>query len=168
MPYNSDQISLKFTHYLTREYHELDSVWYIDEILNRKSQNDPNENPSHQLFMRFSRRARTLLYTVPSYIVYILTLLMFWLPQTSNQRVLIGSASLIISTLLIYMMSVNMSHSDLSAWPILGKLYLFNIVLLTFAILFSSFIINVAQPNHTKSVPDWLRKVSVVLSIYFK
>ena len=88
---------------------------------------------------------------------------MFLLPQTSSQRIIVGSLCVIISTSLAYMMSINLPKHDISSWPLLGKLYLFNIVLLTVSLLFSSFIIKVAHVDHLKTVPDWLKKVLLIL-----
>ena len=161
MPYDNEQIQLNFSTFYTREIHKYDSIWEIENFNNIPA-TDPENNPVNVLVITFTRQVRNYLYTLPSYIVYILTLLMFMLPQTSNQRIIIGSVSLVIATLLTYMMSINMPQSDLSAWPLLGKMYLFNIVLLTFSLMFSAFIINISQNDHLKSVPDWLRRVNIM------
>jgi hypothetical protein len=121
MPYDMNQIRLSFTSYNTREYYNYENIWSIEDVTGIQSV-DPESNPVHIMLVRFKRKIRNYLYTLPSYIVYILTLLMFMLPQTSNQRVTIGSVSLTISTLLTYMLTVNMPHSQVSAWPLLGKL----------------------------------------------
>jgi hypothetical protein len=121
MPYDLEQVRLWFTSYRTREYYNYESIWSIDDVSGIASV-DQESNPVHIMLVRFKRTIRNYLYTLPSYIVYILTLLMFMLPQTSNQRVVIGSVSLTIATLLAYMLTVNMPHSDISAWPILGIL----------------------------------------------
>lgn len=52
-----------------------------------------------------------------------------------------------------------MPNSDIASWPLLGKLYLFNIIMITFSILFSTLIVNISQIDHQKTVPDWLKKV---------
>jgi hypothetical protein len=120
MPYDIDQIRLSFTSYNTREYYNYENIWAIDDVSGIASV-DQESNPVHIMLVRFKRKIRNYLYTLPSYIVYILTLLMFMLPQTSNQRVIIGAVSLTISTLLTYMLTVNMPHSQVSAWPLLGR-----------------------------------------------
>jgi hypothetical protein len=48
------------------------------------------KNPQSLLQIQFKRNIKSYAYTIPSYIVYILTLLMFLLPQQSNQRLIIG------------------------------------------------------------------------------
>jgi hypothetical protein len=70
-------------------------------------------------------------------------------------------------TLLTFMLSNMMPHSEISAWPLLGKLYLFNAVMLTFSLLFSSFIINLSQTHHNKSVPNWLKIVCSFVNLLF-
>ena len=160
MPYDKKQITLTMSSYYTREYHLYDHVWIIDDFQNVPSVDQSNGNPTNTLQIKFTRKVRNYLYTLPSYIVYILTLLMFLLPQTSNQRIIIGSTSLIIATSLAYTMISSMPHNDISAWPLLGKLFLFNIVLLTFSLIFSAYIIKISHQDHLKTVPDWLKKVS--------
>ena len=59
----------------------------------------------------------------------------------------------------------NMPTSDIVAWPLLGKLYLFNLIMISFSILFSTFIVNISQTDHQKSVPEWLRKVPKFLNL---
>jgi hypothetical protein len=58
-------------------------------------------------------------------------------------------------------MSTRIPHDDIAAWPLLGKLYLFNMVLLTASILFSAFILNISQNDHNKSVPHWLKMLTI-------
>ncbi len=49
-----------------------------------------------------------------------------------------------------------------------GKLYLFNTVLITFSLGFSAFIINSSRGDHVKSVPDWLKRLTInILSKLF-
>lgn len=67
-----------------------------------------------------------------------------------------------MTTILTYMLSNSLPHTDIQAFPLLGKLYLFNAVMIAFSIMFSSFIINLSQTDHLKSVPDWLRKVNFI------
>ena len=114
------QIRFSLSTFYTREYFKYDSMWMIEDLKSVLS-TDSENNPIQIVKIVLNRNTRNYLYTLPSYIIYILTLLMFWLPQTSNQRIIIGSTSLIIATLLIYIMSINMSHTDLAAWPVLGK-----------------------------------------------
>lgn len=93
MPYDLRQASLTLGTYYTEEYLSYESIWTIDD-LNSIPTKDQNNNPVFILQMRFKRKIRNYLYTMPSYIVYILTLLMFLLPQTSNQRIIIGKIHL--------------------------------------------------------------------------
>lgn len=64
-----------------------------------------------------------------------------------------------ITTLLCSIMTNSVPNSDIASWPLLGKLYLFNIIMITFSILFSTLIVNISQIDHQKTVPDWLKKV---------
>lgn len=119
MPYDSDNMKLSLNTYYTREYYNYDNIWEIADISSIPS-TDTENNPISIILFKFKRKVRNYLYTLPSYVVYILTLLMFLLPQTSNQRIIIGSISLIIATLLTYMMSNEMPKADVAAWPLLG------------------------------------------------
>lgn len=160
VPYTTDQISLQLqVFYTDDENRKYEHMWDIDNF--NVYHTEQNKSPGVLLQMQFKRKFRNYLYILPSYFVYFLTLLMFILPQTSNQRIMIGSTCLIISCLLAYMMSNSAPNHDISAWPLLGKMFLFNIVLLSFSILFSTFIINIASGDHLKSVPDWLRKLTI-------
>lgn len=158
MPYDIKQMALSMSTYYTIEYHTYDQIWKIDDFNNVPSIDQSNNNPTNTLQIKFVRQVRNYLYTMPSYIVYILTLLMFLLPQTSNQRIIVGSTTLIIATMLAYTMSISLPNNEISAWPLLGKLFLFNIVLLTFSLLFSAFILKISHQDHLKTVPDWVKR----------
>lgn len=153
------------TSFYTSEYNKYDSIWSIDGIavIDIEGKN----NDTSVLQVTFKRKYKNFLFTMPSYIVYILTLLMFLLPQQSNQRITIGATCLVITTLLCSILTSSMPNSDIAAWPLLGKLYLFNIIMISFSILFSTFIVNISQNEHQKSVPDWLRKVLKDTLFYF-
>lgn len=157
-PYKS-QVQLEMTSFYTSEYNKYDSIWSIDGIavIDIEGKN----NDTSVLQVTFKRKYKNFLFTMPSYIVYILTLLMFLLPQQSNQRITIGATCLVITTLLCSILTSSMPNSDIAAWPLLGKLYLFNIIMISFSILFSTFIVNISQNEHQKSVPDWLRKFTI-------
>ncbi|RMZ94595.1 neuronal acetylcholine receptor subunit alpha-5, partial [Brachionus plicatilis] len=161
MPYTGDQIELTMNVYYTDDgTKKYQHIWDIEDF-NTNVTNERGIKSSALLQILFKRKYRSYLYTLPSYFVYILTLLMFMLPQRSNQRIMIGSTCLIISCLLSYLMSNTVPNHEISAWPLLGKLFLFNIVLLTFSIMFSAFVINISGGNHTKNVPSWLRKLTL-------
>ena len=89
MPYDLNEVRMDMGSFYTEDYNEYDNIWAIDDMTNLDSI-DQNRNPVNILQMRFKRKLKNYLYTVPSYIVYILTLLMFLLPQNSNQRIIIG------------------------------------------------------------------------------
>ena len=42
-----------------------------------------------------------------------------------------------------------------------GKLYLFNTVLITFSLVFSALIIAASRGDHVKTVPDWLKRLTI-------
>ncbi|CAF0769090.1 unnamed protein product [Brachionus calyciflorus] len=161
MPYSIDQTWLSLSVFYTKDEDiKYEHMWDIENF-NSNSTIDDNRNQIVVLQLQFKRKYRNYLYTLPSYFVYILTLLMFILPQTSNQRIIIGSTCLIISCLLTFMMSNSTPNHEISAWPLLAKMFVFNIVLLTFSLLFSAFVINIARGDHLKSVPSWLRKLTI-------
>ena len=120
--YNSYIVDVFINYLPIREYHKYDQIWQIEDAkwIPQASQ---ERFPVNFLRVDFRRTVRNYLFTMPSYIVYMLTLLMFVLPQTSNQRILIGTTCLIIATLLAYTMTANLPHTDISAWPILGRAY---------------------------------------------
>lgn len=76
------------TMYTNEENSKYEHIWQIEDLY----VGSPLENNSQYtvLQIRFKRQIRNYLYTIPSYIIYIMTLLMFMLPQTSNQRIIIG------------------------------------------------------------------------------
>ncbi len=168
MPYNTDQVNLQMAFFYTQELHKYTPIWSINNINSIETKEDSTE-PGNLFRITFKRTMKGHIFTMPSYIVYILTLLMFLLPQHSSQRLIIGSTCLVISTILSYMLSNALPRDDISAWPIVGKLYLFNTILLTFSLLFSMFIINIASCEHaTRGVPDWLKRFTInILSRVF-
>jgi hypothetical protein len=89
MPYNKDQVELVMESYYTKEFYGYDTIWTIEDI-DLIETNDLDYNPVSIVHMKFKRNIKSYIYTMPSYIVYILTLLMFLLPQQSNQRLIIG------------------------------------------------------------------------------
>jgi len=160
IPYDPNQVALVMSAFYTQEFHKYGSIWRIDDLILGDTL-DVFTNPVSCVRLKLKRNAKSFLFTMPSYSVYILTILMFLLPQQSGQRVIIGATSLIISTMLSYMMSNSLPHNDISAWPLLGKLYLFNAILLTISLIFSAFIINISREEHTRSVPDWLKRFTI-------
>lgn len=120
MPYNYDQVILRMATFYTQELHKYTPLWTIKNIAQVDTQDDARD-PLSVLRVEFKRKMGGYLYTMPSYIVYILTLLMFLLPQQSNQRIIIGSTCLVISSLLIFMMASSLPHDDVAEWPLLGK-----------------------------------------------
>ena len=165
MPYDLNQIKLSMSSYYTNELNKFESVWSIEDLDEVVTS---DQYPTCEILIRFKRVMKNNLFTMPSYIVYILTLLMFLLPQQSSQRIIIGSVSLVITTLMSYMLTNSISHNEVNTMPLLGKLYLFNSVLLVVSLAFSAFIIKISSSDHTKAVPDWLKKVTInVLSKIF-
>jgi hypothetical protein len=51
---------------------------------------DPFGKSMDNLLVSLKRKVKSYLFTIPSYIVYTLTLVMFLLPQQSSQRIVIG------------------------------------------------------------------------------
>lgn len=96
MPYCLKQVNLSLTSFYTKdENKKYEHIWDIED-LNVISKIDKVygiefKNPVSMLQIIFKRKIRNYIFTIPSYIVYILTLLMFMLPQSSNQRIIIGS-----------------------------------------------------------------------------
>lgn len=160
MPFNRDQVNFTVDTTLALNKKSTNSLWdvidiqYFDKL-------DPYNSPIENLVVILKRKTKSYINFLPSYLIYIMTLIMFLLPTNSSQRILIGSVCLVMTTVLAYSLSNSLPHDDIAAWPLLGKLYLFNVVLLTFSLLFSSFIINVSKENHLKSVPDWVKKVTI-------
>jgi len=160
MPY-SKQVILKMDKLVAMvDDNSPKSLWSIVDMQYRAA-SDPYGNTVNSLILSMKRRMRYYLFTTPSYVIYIMSMVMFLLPQTSSQRLIIGASCFVMTTMLTYMMSNNLPHNDIVAWPLVGKLYLFNSVLLAFSLVFSAFIINVSQGNHLKSVPNWLKKLTV-------
>lgn len=57
---------------------------------------DPLGDPMNNLLVTLKRKIKSYIYTIPSYIIYTMTLIMFLLPQTSNQRIIIGNVLITI------------------------------------------------------------------------
>jgi hypothetical protein len=144
--------------FFTREHHNYDNLWSLEDFSHLNTFDSEN-NPMSILQIIFKRKSSHFLFTLPSYIIYMLTLLMFILPQKSNQRLIIGSICLVMDTILIFMMSKSLPSNDIDSWPVLGKIYLFNMVIMSSSLIFSAFIINIGNNEHTRTVPDWLKKV---------
>lgn len=123
MPYNLEQVKLSMSSYYTNELTKIESVWSIEDLDERVSLSEIY--PTCQVLIRFKRIMKNNLFTMPSYIVYILTLLMFLLPQQSSQRIIIGSLCLVITTLLSYMLTNSISHNEVNTMPLLGLLFFF-------------------------------------------
>lgn len=90
MPYTGDQIEIIMNVYFTNdENRKYQHMWDIHDfkvdVVNKKDQ-----KCSAFIQFLFKRKYRNYLYILPSYFVYILSLLMFMLPQESNQRIIIG------------------------------------------------------------------------------
>ncbi len=163
MPYKSEHVKLQMALFYTQEMHKYTPIWSINSINSIETHEDSTD-PSSLFRITFKRTKKGHVFTMPSYIVYILTLLIFLLPQQSTQRLIIGSTCVVITTILIYMLSSSLPKDDITAWPIVGKLYLFNTILLTFSLLFSMFIINIVSCEHaTRGVPDWLKKFTIYI-----
>lgn len=118
-PYATKQVNLSISSFYTNDYSKYQNIWQIADIRNTQILT-LDKYPTSFLTIQLKRNVKNYLFTLPSYVVYMLTLLMFILPQTSNQRILIGSTCLIIATILTFTMSKNMPRSDISAWPLLG------------------------------------------------
>jgi len=121
MPYNLDQVALRMATFYTQELYKYTPMWRIENV-EQVTTTDEARDPISIVRISFKRSMGGYLYTMPSYIVYILTLLMFLLPQQSSQRIIIGSACLVISSLLIFMMANSLPKNDISAWPLLGTI----------------------------------------------
>ena len=89
MPYNKKQVNLRMASFYTQEYHKYEPILSIENI-NQIDTLDSGRDPLSILRIQFKRTTKGHTYTLPSYVVYTLTLLMFLLPQQSNQRLIIG------------------------------------------------------------------------------
>jgi hypothetical protein len=83
------QIDFSYSAYYTQEYKKYDNIWQIHTV-KWMSTLTQDKYLAKYFTIEFNRVVRNYMFTLPSYIVYMLTLLMFVLPQTSNQRILIG------------------------------------------------------------------------------
>ena len=89
-PYRPEQVKFRLSVFYTEEYEKSGTIWQIDKFFTVDTK-DSLGNQMHLCQVLFKRKIRTYLFTMPSYIVYILTLLTFLLPETSNQRLTIGT-----------------------------------------------------------------------------
>lgn len=90
MPYTEDKIELIFNVYYTNdEISKYQHMWIIENFNTVITKGTGTKN-SAIIQVLFKRKYKNFLYTLPSYFVYLLTLLMFMLPQKSNQRIIIG------------------------------------------------------------------------------
>ena len=60
--------------FYTREYHYYDSAWIIDDFRSVTTIDETTQNPTNTLQVKFVRKIKGLVLTLPSYIVYLLTL----------------------------------------------------------------------------------------------
>jgi len=104
----------KLESFLTIESYNYDTIWSIDEKISIVLVEEEKNNPINVIQIILRRKFKNYLFTIPSYVVYILSLLSFLLPQQSNQRIIIGAVCLVITTLLCSMMSNSLPHTDIA------------------------------------------------------
>jgi hypothetical protein len=92
MPYNSKEIALNMSSFFTRKLYNFETVWSLDFDPNQTPKENDDNFITDSLKIKLTRKYKNYLLTEPTYIVYILSLLMFvlLLPQKSNQRIING------------------------------------------------------------------------------
>jgi hypothetical protein len=90
MPYNSKEIALNMSSFFTRELYNFETLWSLDFDPNQSPKENDDNFITNSLKIKLTRKYKNYLLTYPTYVVYILSLLMFVLPQNSNQRIIIG------------------------------------------------------------------------------
>jgi hypothetical protein len=90
MPYNSKEIALNMSSFFTRELYNFETLWSLDFDPNQAPKENDDNFITNSLKIKLTRKYKNYLLTYPTYVVYILSLLMFVLPQNSNQRIIIG------------------------------------------------------------------------------
>ena len=91
MPYDSSKIELNMTFYKANEFSKYENMWSIENFMPTPTSSSESNTILRTMKLEFRRKNKNYLYTFPTYVTYMLTLLMFMLPQNSNQRILIGT-----------------------------------------------------------------------------
>lgn len=88
MPYNLNEAMLNMSSFYTKDLDNYETMWSLD--FGMQSETFEPNFITKTVKIKLTRKYKNYLLTFPTYVVYILCLLMFLLPQNSNQRIIIG------------------------------------------------------------------------------
>lgn len=117
----------------------------------------------HYLLM-FQRQSRYYVITVivPSMTLSLVSLLVFFMPPNSEEKVSLASSNLLAMLLFQELVSTSMPPIG-TEFPLIGSFFVASIVVNTISI-FSSILIMYLHNKHNNPVPTWLRKVAIIKS----
>ncbi|GAB6031877.1 hypothetical protein CHUAL_010273 [Chamberlinius hualienensis] len=121
--------------------------------------------PYVDITFRISMRRKTLFYTVnliiPCMFISFLTVLVFYLPSDSGEKVTL-SISILLSLTVFFLLLAEIIPPTSIAVPLLGKYLLFTMILVTLSICVTVVVLNVhfrSPTTHTMS--PWVRRVFI-------
>ena len=121
--------------------------------------------PYPDITFNVTMRRKTLFYTVnliiPAVGVSFLTLLVFYLPSDSGEKVTL-SISILVSLTVFFLLLAEIIPPTSLAVPLLGKYLLFTMILVTLSICFTVGVLNVHfRSPSTHDMPAWIRSVFI-------
>lgn len=123
------------------------------------------DEPYVDITFRISMRRKTLFYTVnliiPCMFISFLTVLVFYLPSDSGEKVTL-SISILLSLTVFFLLLAEIIPPTSIAVPLLGKYLLFTMILVTLSICVTVIVLNVhfrSPTTHTMS--PWVRRVFI-------
>ena len=119
--------------------------------------------PYFDIYFNITIRRKTLFYTVnlivPCVNISFLSVLVFYLPSDSGEKLTLG-ISILVALLVFYLLLIELIPPTSLVIPLLGKYLLFTLILVNLSIIFTIIILNLhhRKPN-THKMPDWMKKV---------
>merc|ERR1712141_892776 len=123
------------------------------------------EEPYPDIFFNITMRRKTLFYTVnliiPCMGISFLTVLVFYLPSDSGEKVSL-SISILLSLTVFFLLLAEIIPPTSIAVPLLGKYLLFTMILVTFSVVVTIGVLNVNfRTPATHKMAPWVRKTFV-------
>ncbi|XP_068242824.1 acetylcholine receptor subunit alpha-like 1 [Palaemon carinicauda] len=123
------------------------------------------EEPYHDIYFNITMRRKTLFYTVnliiPCVGISFLSVLVFYLPSDSGEKVSL-CISILLSLTVFFLLLAEIIPPTSLAVPLLGKYLLFTMILVTLSVMVTIGVLNVnfRSPSTHKMAP-WVRKIFI-------
>ncbi|XP_043211956.1 acetylcholine receptor subunit beta-like 2 [Amphibalanus amphitrite] len=149
-----------------KEYY-MSVEWDILEIPAKRNEELYVETPYPDITFNLIMRRKTLFYTVnliiPCVGISFLTVLVFYLPSDSGEKVTL-CISILLSLTVFFLLLAEIIPPTSLAVPLLGKYLLFTMVLVTFSILVTVGVLNVHfRSPATHKMSPWVRRLFLTM-----